>query len=97
MNGYWFLEGIGYWLSLCITSSVTVWAVMTSKNPAMVFWAFSVVMICCLLLNQAVLKMLGMPEAEESDERLTINVFGVLSAIVVSGVIGALVGYFAYA
>ena len=94
MNGYWFLEGIGYWLSLSITSSVTVWAVMTSKNPAMVFWAFSVVMICCLLLNQAVLKMLGMPDAEESDERRNTNVFGFLIAMVVSAVVVSPVVYF---
>ena len=80
-------------MALAIASGVAVWAGMASKHPAVAFLAFSVVVICCLLLNHSVMKMVGMPEAEESDERRTINVFGFLLAMVVTGGIGAPVTY----
>ena len=66
---------------------------MTSKHPAVAFPAFSVVVICCLLLDHSVMNMVGMPEAEESEERRTISVLGVLLAMVVTVGIGAPVTY----
>ena len=94
MTGYWLLEGAGYWLSLAIASNVTVWAVMTTYNPGVAFLAFSVTVILCLLLNHSVMKALGMPDGEESEERRNVNVLGFLLAMVVSAVVVAPVVYF---
>lgn len=88
------MEGAGYWLSLAIASNLAVWFGMTSKNPGVAFTTFSVTVILCLLLNHSVMKMLGMPDAEESDARRTGNVFGFLIAMLVSAVIFGPVMYF---
>lgn len=96
MTGYWLAEGAGYWLALAIASGVAVWAGMASKHTAVAFLAFSLVVICCLLLNHSVMKMVGMPEAEESDERLASKVFGFLIAMFVSAVVVSPVMYFIF-
>lgn len=97
MTGYWLLEGAGYWLSMAIASGVAVWAVMASKHPAIAFGAFSVLMVLGLLLNHSVMKALGMPDGEESEERRNVNVLGFLLAMVVSAVVVAPVVYFVVA
>lgn len=91
---YWLLEGAGYWLSMAIASGVAVWAGMASKHPAIAFGAFSVLMVLGLLLNHSVMKALGMPDGEESEERRNVNVLGFLLAMVVSAVVVAPVVYF---